>query len=341
LDVIWPFVIFALPRSRTAWLSQWLSYQNRIVGHDLGAYADTCQGFLDALWPFTGTVETGAQDAHRLMRIAMPDAKFVTIRRQPINVADSLTKFGIMQYDEMERRAEVLDDIERDGALSIPYESLSDARVCANLWEHLLPGVPFNFNWWRYMDQQNIQIDVAAHLQLLAERQPQLDKLAEEVANTVDPHYHRIGWEPFANWPECEALALVHAEEANDGARHGRPFKVNTKLLQEMENAGQFLCVGARINGKLVGYLTWSFIPDIESEGVTIADQGAWFVTPDAPGWIGPRMLKQSIAAFKAMGVQVVELHHQLNGRGARLGTLFKRMGAIELQHRYSLWIGD
>ena len=180
--MIYPFVVFALPRSRTTWLSHFLSYGGLAVGHDLGPHANTCQEFFDSLWPLTGTVETGAQDAHRLIRRAMPIAKFATIRRHPIDVADSLTQFGQMQYDEMARRDTVLDEIEAAGAMSVSYESLKDARVCADLWEHLLPGVKFDFDWWRYMDRINVQTGVPGQLQMLTERRSQIAQLKTEIA---------------------------------------------------------------------------------------------------------------------------------------------------------------
>jgi hypothetical protein len=66
-----PFVIFGLPRSRTAWLAHWLGLGRGLVGHDMAIEANTAQGFLDALWQRAGTVETGAMRAWRLLRLAI------------------------------------------------------------------------------------------------------------------------------------------------------------------------------------------------------------------------------------------------------------------------------
>lgn len=336
--MIWPFVIFGLPRSRTAWLATWLSYSGLKVGHDLGPRADTVQGFLDSLWPLAGTAETGAQDAHRLLRTAMPDAKFVVIKRPVPEVEASLVKFGLREPD-LKRRSAVLDEID---ALHIPYSALSDVRTCAMLWEYLYPAIPFDFAWWRAFDQQNVQINLKQQVEMLTARRPQIETLKAEVRQLAagNPQFVRIGWEPADSWwADAEPLAVQHSLEVNAGERHGHPFKVNVSMIRDMERTGTFRVLTARINGQLVGYLTWTFTPDVESEGVLLADQGAWYVAPEARG-VGRKMLDFSIEELQAAGIHSLQLHHQLNGRSARVGTLFKRMGAIEHQHRYTLWIG-
>ena len=336
--MIYPFVVFALPRSRTTWLSHFLSYGGLAVGHDLGPQADTCQQFFDSLWPLAGTCETGAQDVAPLIRQAMPTAKFAVIKRPVDQVERSLAAFGETGHRaELERRSAVIDSIE---GLHISYESLADARTCCQLWEHLLPTVPFDFQWWRYMDRLNVQTDVPGQLQFVAERRAEIARLKAEFAN-LDTKIHRIEWEPVMSWwPDAQELLANHSVEVNAGVRHGHPYKMNITLLQSMEQIGTLRIMTARVNGTLKGYCTWTFLDDVESEGVLVADQGAWYISPDAPG-LGRKILDKSIAEVKALGIQSVQLHHQLNGRGARLGKMFQRMGAIELQHRYSLWIGD
>ena len=55
-----PFIIYGLPRSRTQWLSKFLGYGGRQVGHDIAIEADTVQGFVDNRSALAGTVENGA-----------------------------------------------------------------------------------------------------------------------------------------------------------------------------------------------------------------------------------------------------------------------------------------
>jgi len=337
--MLWPFVIFTLPRSRSTWLSHWLSYKGLRVGHDIAPHADTVQDCLDLLFTHIGTVETGTQDAHHILRQAMPTAKFVTIRR-PINeVCQSLAKFGITnQEKELHRRSQVLDDIEAKGAFSIPYHALKDARICSALWEYLLEDVPFDFEHWRDMDEKNCQIDVQQHLAFLASRRDHIINLQAEVGTltVTGGEFYRIAWEPMASaYEEALPLMQAHLQESDSSEHH--PLKPNVTLLSELEKQGMFRVMTARVNGKLVGYLTWTISPDAESEGVILADQGAWYCDPEHP--IGRKLLDHSLKELKAAGIHSVHLHHPPSGRGQKLGSLFKRMGAVPNQTRYSLWL--
>jgi len=336
--MLWPFIIFSLPRSRSTWLSQWLSYKGLRVGHDLAAHADTFQDCLDLLYAHHGSVETGSQDAHHVLRLAMPDAKFVTIRRPVKEVCQSLAKFGITNQErEMQRRSDTLDEIEAKGAFSIPYHSLKDARICSALWEYLLDA-PFDFEHWRDMAEQNIQPDVQQHLAFIASRRDQIVNLQAEVGTltVTGGEFHRVAWEPFASaYKEALPLMEAHLRESDTSENH--PLKLNINLLTELERQGMFRVMTARVNGKLVGYITWTITPDAESEGILIADQGAWYCDPEQA--LGRKLLDRSLKELKAAGIHSVHLHHPPSGRGQKLGSLFKRIGAKPNQTRYSLWL--
>lgn len=328
--MIWPFVVFSLPRSRSTWLSSYLSYGGLCVGHDLVLRADSCQQFFDHLWPLAGTCETGAMDGHALMRKAMPGAKFVVIHRSISEVAASLAKFRITDPN-LERRSQVLDKI--DG-LHIAYDDLCDVRTCVTLWEYVYPGIPFDFAWWRHMDAQNVQVDVAAEVALQIARQQQIAALRREVA--ICPDITRIGWEPFDSFwadPDRDELCMAHYQEANGVTR----YEPDIELLKRLEAGGAFRMLTARVNGKLVGYLMLSFTVDAECLGKRIADQGAWYVDQQAPSELAVRMLKWAIAELRNAGIDTLHLHHPLQGRGARLASLFRRLGARPNQHRYTL----
>ena len=54
-----------------------------------------------------------------------------------------------------------------------------------------------------------------------------------------------------------------------------------------------------------------------------------------ASAHLGDKLLRFGIEEMRRHGAARVQLHHQLNGRGARAGVLFRRLGAQPLQHRY------
>lgn len=152
-----------------------------------------------------------------------------------------------------------------------------------------------------------------------------------------------IACEPWDSiWPEVGRLAEEHFDEVDGGVEPRRKLKLDVPRLRAMSLMGCLLIVTARRDGRLVGYYTWQIMPDVESEGLLIAQQGAWFVTRAAGSVnLGYRMFERSIAELKLMNVKMIFPHHRLQGRGTRLGRFFEMFGAKPIQHTYSLWIGD
>lgn len=138
-------------------------------------------------------------------------------------------------------------------------------------------------------------------------------------------------------WPEVEILAARHFSEVNPGSR--REFAINADLLRRMNASGHLIIIAAWWDGELIGYLTWSLVPDIESSSI-VGDQGAWYVSPHHP-IVARKMFDYSLQALRALGVKCVFPHHHLIGRGARLGRFFTKHGATPSKQVYELWIGD
>jgi hypothetical protein len=342
------FIIHGLPRSRTYWLSQWLG-----AAHDLSSTCDTAQNFVDRLLVARGTVETGSMAGWRLMKLAISDADIVTIRRPVADVLSSLAAVGITGVEEeIAAKDKHLNAMEAAGAMRIEFDQLSDARVCADLWEHLT-AAPFDFARWRAFDAQNLQVNVSERLSMIQARASQIEQLTAEVEALTarldageTPAFLSIAAEPVARvWhdAESEGLAAEHYVEANAGWREHHPLRVNVALAVQLERAAGFRTYGARINGRLVGYLTWSISPDIESDGVLMADQGAFYVSQDQSlrkFQIGWKLLRHSEDDLKAIGVHSLQFHHPVHGRGARAGVMLRRLGATPNQNRYVKWIG-
>ena len=135
------------------------------------------------------------------------------------------------------------------------------------------------------------------------------------------------------------ALAEAHFEEVDGGVEPRRPFKLDRNLMRAMDELGVLKLITARIKGEMVGYYTWEVGPDVESEGLLIAQQGAWYVKPNHP-LVAGRMFLMAVGILKAMGVKVIFPHHRTQGRGAHIGRFFEKMGAKRIQETYCLWIG-
>lgn len=340
----WPFIILGLPRSRTAWLAKWLSLNNRAIGHDLAIEANSCQGFLDALWPLTGTAETAAMLAHSQLRRAMPTCKIVTIRRPIAQVEASLSNLGVGETRaELELRDWCLDQAEAAGATRITFDDLADVNCCAWLWEHLL-NVPFDFNWWQLWSGQNVQVDFQASMVRQAARASQLETLRLEALAGGPEALVRVGPEPFDSvWADGEAMGKAHYAEANGGQLANHPLAYNLPLLRQLEACGAFRVFSARVNGQLAGYTSWTISPDAESLGVVLATMGPTYVTPEAPKALalGRRLREHSTGALRRLGVHALRFHSALAGRGAALDRYYQLLGAVPLPHQWELWIGN
>src|SRR6185437_13562353 len=129
------FVIFALPRSRTNWLSQFLSYGDWHCGHDQLRYMRSLDDVKNWLaLENTGSCETVAAPFWRLLVKYTPDIRAVTIRRPIEEVTESLIRLGVPTPPDEIRKSlanldHKLDQIEGrmvPNVKSIDYSALSD-----------------------------------------------------------------------------------------------------------------------------------------------------------------------------------------------------------------------
>ena len=90
-----PFVILALPRSRTAWLSAWLSDRDRVCLHDALAYAHSRDALLALTAGGNGLAETAGMVLPRVLHDTLPDARYLIVRRDPKHVEASLSHLGV------------------------------------------------------------------------------------------------------------------------------------------------------------------------------------------------------------------------------------------------------
>lgn len=140
-------------------------------------------------------------------------------------------------------------------------------------------------------------------------------------------------------YEEARALAEAHFAEVDGGIEPKRPFCLDLALMDALANAGALLIVEARQGSALIGYFSWQVSPDVESEGLLIAQQGAWYVKP-GHFRAAAQTFDASLVLLRARGVQCAFPHHRTQGRGAHIGRFFQRRGAKPIQTTYSLWIG-
>lgn len=167
-----------MPRSRTFWLSRFLTYADWLCGHDELRHARSLydvQSWLSQ--PCTGTVETSAAPFWRLVR----DVKTIIVRRPLNEVMDSITNLGFsIDCMSLARVARKLDQIETriPGVLSMTFDDLSSEEGCKRVFEFCLP-YEHDHHWWRNMSSLNLQSNMAHTIRYFQAFQPQLVHLAE------------------------------------------------------------------------------------------------------------------------------------------------------------------
>lgn len=180
IEVAWsdppetPFLVCALARSRTAWLSAFLSYGGWACGHERAITMRDIPDVLDYFaQPRIGTVETAAAFGWDVLRYHVPHLRTVVVRRPVDEVVAAMMAVdvsGVATYDEgllrstIMRANRALDRIAaQPGVLAVDFADLDHEDACRAVFEHCLP-FEFDRAWWLSLKDQNIQIDTRAHL---------------------------------------------------------------------------------------------------------------------------------------------------------------------------------
>ena len=178
------FCVFSLPRSRSAWLAHWLRRDGLLVGHDISIECDEPGQFIASFQNgLAGTVETGAIEAWRLIRAALPQAKFLTVRRPLGEVEQSLARFGLEAREELLLREAMLDELEACGeAERVEFENLRYIPVRKWIWEYLRSD-PFDSKWDAAYEITNIQVNMGERVKQLQRRAPAIAALRSQITS--------------------------------------------------------------------------------------------------------------------------------------------------------------
>jgi hypothetical protein len=167
-----PFIIYALPRSRTAWLAAFLSYGGWTCLHE---HAIRIRSISEArallATPRIGFAETAAGPGWRLLRHWAPDHRAVVVRRPHREIVRAMIEAGKranVEYDEprlckgMEYGVRCLDAIAAQPAsLVVDYAELGTEDTCRHIFEFCL-HLPFDHDWWLSLRDRKVEVDLAA-----------------------------------------------------------------------------------------------------------------------------------------------------------------------------------
>ncbi len=187
------FIILALPRSRSYWLSKFLSYPPYRCAHDLILRSDSLKHLITNLTSVTGSVELGLGVAWPLLFNLLPETKVIVIRRHLNDIYRSLHRLGLyIPIEELEMRDKALEHCSQHPKVkSYSFEDLDNPEICKEIFEYCL-NCNWNQAWYRAYAGINIQLNVPKRMQLNMERLPIINKIISEAVE-IDPslkEYH-------------------------------------------------------------------------------------------------------------------------------------------------------
>jgi hypothetical protein len=347
--MIRPFFVLALPRSRTAWLSRFLTYREWICGHEDLRHL---RGLEDAKsWlsqPFTGSAETAGAPFWRLLPRFAPEARVVVVRRPVDQVVASLLRLdtlGAGAFDpvRLERAMRRLDaKLEQvaarwPGALHVDFSDLDREDVCARIFEHCLP-YPHDPKWWGMLANVNLQASMAGLMRYMTAFGPQMQRVSLQAKQAmlsdlaIKPIVPMDGVEfsvePFETfYRDCQELFAEHLCEVGESPLAFA--EKNIELMNAIDKGGQMQVMVARSNGKPFGYLMSEVSPSRERRDLVSAVHTTFFASKAIPG-LGLKLQREALRVLKARGVGEVWFRAGPRGDGPRMGTLYRRLGAAD-----------
>lgn len=331
--------MFGLSRSRTYWLSRFLSYGDWHCGHDESRHMGTLDDVRAWLsQPCTGTVETAAAPWWRLALHYRPDLKIVTVRRPIAEIVASAARVGwTVDPAKLRRRSAKLDQIEArvPGVMKLSYADLAREDVCAAVFQHCLPYAA-DHDWWASLSRQNLQVNPRAldrYVTAYRKRLTALEGAAKQASMAalfaVSPR--SLDGFVFQQEPldRCltDGAALFAAHSAAIGEEPDSYKRKNIPLMRKLEQIGALMITTARCNGRMFGYLMAIVSPSLQSPDLTSGLHTLFYASPEVPG-LGLKLQRHSIAAMAERGVGEAIFRAGVRGSGDRTSVLYRRLGA-------------
>lgn len=342
-----PFIVYGLPRSRTFWLSRFLSYRDWNCGHDELRHArsmDDVKAWFSQ--DRTGTVETSAAPWWRLVP---KEIRTIVIRRPVPDVVASLARLGFdpaamtLIMTKLDRK---LDQIERrvPGAISFRFDDLTSEAECARLFEYCLPH-DHDHDWWATLAAMNLQVSMSGLIRYMVAYHPQLSGLAEIARRSILANMGprklvqrddvTIQEESCAAWLR-DGTRLFEEHSIRLGESPDGYKRRNWDLMDAMDRNGAMQIHTARCNGRMVGYYVCFIAPATEDVSLVSAMQISVFVTTDFSG-LALRLQRAAIEALRSKGVGEVCFRAGVKADGARMGAIYRRAGAEHIGQMYRL----
>lgn len=164
-----PFFITSLPRSRTAWLSAWLTTERTLCFHEPGKPA--AQLIQENPGQTVGIADSTLALKFNQLLEEFPDAPWLYIERDPFACRASLLNFtrphvALPEHGVNRMLASLMDAgqsvKQHPRTLTVDFNDVN-ARM-PEIWQHLLPGEPYGAMRGKILSRLDVQQQFAARL---------------------------------------------------------------------------------------------------------------------------------------------------------------------------------
>jgi hypothetical protein len=164
-----PFFITGLPRSRTTWLANLLTFGEVFCHHDLIGCVHSLHEFeCEMSRENVGDSDSGLMSISRSVVETWPGARWLMVMRDREDAWRALEKYvavcGIprLEYDTRDRIEEWQDKTcallkGNPNAIFVDFDSLGDMNTLREIWEFLTPQTPFSFR--RCLQQMSYKVE--------------------------------------------------------------------------------------------------------------------------------------------------------------------------------------
>lgn len=339
-----PFVVFSLPRSRSFWLSRFLTSGSWACGHD---EIVRFRGLEDVVsWldqDYVGSVETAGASFWRLLAKYRPDTRVAVVLRPRAEVVRSLSSF-VLPFDlsRLDRDLFLLESklhqiIRRlPNVMAVHFHDLEREDVCKSLYEFCLQE-PLPVGRWEQFSSLNLQRSLVHSLLYCQANHVQIERLRGIAKQRVFADLAArlpsvasglvIRAEPFGEFYEAAtALFRQHAMETGEHPDYAYLNK-NISMFFYLESIGNLRMVVARQNGVVRGYLMTLESVSLENPNERIGYHALRFASGEFPG-LGLKLHRAALADSRSRGLSDVFSRAGARGSGPRIASIFRRCGA-------------
>ena len=177
------FFVSGLPRSRTAWLANFLTTDKSLCFHDGLKYCrkveDLTEVFKRSDKEFVGDSDSALVLFYHRIQALFPDSPWVLVYRNFKDCADSALRLSFAGEDTESilidgaarlaviRLAEL--ELKSPNVLIVDYDELDNSKVIRSIVNHVTPGVLFDEERFKLLDGLHTQIHESKYLVSVAE----------------------------------------------------------------------------------------------------------------------------------------------------------------------------